>query len=256
MPTQKIEAAAQFLFAARNRRTPGERIPQDVRPADVAEALAVAQRVTDLVGQPVGGYKCSVPSDARPVAFAAIFAPTIVTASPCRIMPVNGKAKVEPEIAFVIGRDLPARKNPYSDDEIRAAVKEARLVIEILGPRYADPTGIAYPELLADSIANQALFVGPAISKPFERDLTRFQFAIQDAMGSLMDREGTHPDGNPEWPLRWLANHLAGTSTPLRAGQIVTTGSYAGAVDVPLDLALTFVYGDLGTLTVTFTPAS
>jgi hypothetical protein len=49
-------------------------------------------------------------------------------------------------------------------------------------------------------------------------------------------------------PLYWLANYLAMGGTPLRAGMIVTTGSYCGAVNVPIDTPLTFAYGDLGTL--------
>jgi 2-keto-4-pentenoate hydratase len=56
-------------------------------------------------------------------------------------------------------------------------------------------------------------------------------------------------------PLYWLANYLGIGGTPLRAGMIVTTGSYCGAVDVPIDTPLTFAYGDLGTLAATLTRA-
>ena len=42
----------------------------------------------------------------------------------------------------------------------------------------------------------------------------------------------------------------------LRAGMIVTTGSYCGVLDVPLDTPLTFTYGDLGTLAMTLTRAA
>ena len=36
----------------------------------------------------------------------------------------------------------------------------------------------------------------------------------------------------------------------------MTTGSYAGVLEVPVDTPLTFVYGDLGEFTVTFTPVA
>jgi 2-keto-4-pentenoate hydratase len=55
--------------------------------------------------------------------------------------------------------------------------------------------------------------------------------------------------------LYWLANYLAKDGTPLRAGMIVTTGSYCGALDVPIDTPLTFKYGDLGSLSVTLNRA-
>ena len=42
-------------------------------------------------------------------AMAPIYAPTIFASSPCPILPIAGKARIEPEIAFFMGRDLPPR---------------------------------------------------------------------------------------------------------------------------------------------------
>ncbi|MCC7326619.1 MAG: 2-keto-4-pentenoate hydratase [Burkholderiales bacterium] len=255
MPSAAHEAAAQFLFAARKRRTPGPRIPADCRPSSVVDALTIQQRVADLIGAPIGGWKCSLPSDARPVLAAPIFAPTIHTASPYPVIGRGATAKVEPEIAFVFARDLPARATPYGEGEIRAAIGDARLVLEIMGSRYEDPASIGFPELLADSVANQGLFVGPVVDDAFNRPLEAFTVTVAANGGALAKHDGKHPDAHPLRPLYWLANHLATTATPLRAGQIVTTGSYCGVLDVPFDQALTIRYGDLGTLSVTLTQA-
>ena len=46
------------------------------------------------------------------------------------------------------------------------------------------------------------------------------------------------PTGHPLRPLVWLANYLASHGTGLTAKQVVTTGSYCGMVDVPLDTPL------------------
>lgn len=256
MPSPAHEAAAQFLFAARNRRTPGPRIPAEARPADVADALAIQKRVGELVGQPVGGWKCSVPSEPRPVLAAPIFAPTIIASSPYPVIGSGGTAKVEPEIAFVLARDLPARATPYREDEIRAALREARFVLEIMGPRYADPAAVSFPELLADGVANQGLFVGPVVPDAFDRPLEAFPITVRTGSGVLATRDGKHPDVHPLRPLYWLANYLAERGDYLRAGQIVTTGSYCGVIDAPLGEPLTFGYGDLGTLAVTLTRAA
>ena len=249
------ESAAQFLLAARKRGTPGPRIPAEFRPADIDDALAIQSRVTELVAQPVGGYKCSVPSEPRPVSVAPIFTSTIAHASPCPVLGVGATARVEPEIAFVIGRDLPARATPYGESEIRDAIKEARLVLEILGPRYSDPGSVTFPELLADGLANQGLLVGPVLGNPWNSNLEAFPLTIGTGAGVLTTHEGKHADGHPLRPLYWLANYLASGSTPLRMGVIVTTGSYCGAVDVPLGTPLTFGFGDLGTLSATLTRA-
>jgi 2-keto-4-pentenoate hydratase len=57
-----------------------------------------------------------------------------------------------------------------------------------------------------------------------------------------------------------LVNFLAaggyGEGVSLKAGQIVTTGSYCGVVDVPLETALAIRYGDIGTLSVQFSAAA
>src|ERR1700694_5735193 len=127
------DAAARHLVAARTARRPGERLPEACRPADVADALAIQERVRELLGTAIGGWKCSLPSAGREIAAAPIFASAITSGSTWRI---------EPEIAFVIGNDLPPRATPCSDAELRAAIRETRIVLELIGPRYADPAAV------------------------------------------------------------------------------------------------------------------
>jgi len=255
LPTPNHESAAQFLLAARKRGTPGPRLPAELRPADTDDGLAIQARMTALVGQPVGGYKCALPSGARPVLMAPIFAPTITHASTCPVLAVGATVRIEPEIAFVMARDLPSRAAIYSESEIGSAIKEARLVLEILGSRFSDLDSANFPEVLADGLANQGLLVGPVLSDPWNRELESLTIVIDSASGVVANHDGKHPDGHPVRPLYWLANYLAYRGTPLQRGMIVTTGSYCGAVDVPLDTPLTVEFGDLGTLSATLTRA-
>jgi 2-keto-4-pentenoate hydratase len=250
--TEMRDAAARHLVAARTARRPGERLPEACRPTDVADALAIQERVRELLGVAIGGWKCSVPSAEREIAAAPIFASTITSDSPCPMLPIGGKARIEPEIAFVLGRDLPLCATPYSDAEVRAAIRETRTVLELIGPRYADPAAVTYPELLADGIANQGLLVGPVVADGLELPLEGFRIAIDAPDGALLARDGKHPDGHPLRPLHWLANHLASRGAGLTAGQVVTTGSYCGMVDVPLDTPLVVAFGDFGRLSVQF----
>ncbi|HEY7942999.1 MAG: 2-keto-4-pentenoate hydratase [Burkholderiales bacterium] len=260
MDPSSIQAAALQLVAARTARRPGERLPASCRPMDADAGLAIQRRVGEMLGLPIGGWKCSAPTSERKIAAAPIFAPTIDSVAPCPIVPIAGKARVEPEIAFVLARDLPARAAAYDEADVRAAIGETRLVLELMGPRYADPSAITFPELLADSIANQGLFVGPLISNPHGLPLDAFPIVIDGADGTLLTRDGRHPDGNPLRPLYWLANFLAGggygEGVWLKAGQVVTTGSYCGVVDVPLATALVVRYGDFGVLNAQFSAAA
>jgi len=255
MKTSEHESAAQFLLAARNRGTPGSRIPEEFRPATAADGLAIQARVGELLGWPVGGWKCSVPTGPRPAPLAPIFAPTIQRTSPCAVKGTGPSARIEPEIAFVLGRDLPKRATPYSDHEVNDAVQEARFVLELMGSRYTEPSSVTFAELVADGISNQGLFVGPVLVDPWHRTLEAFPLTVHAGGDVFATKDGKHPDGHPVRPLYWLANHLAAQNNPLRAGMIVTTGSYCGVLDVPLDTPLKFTYGDLGALAVTLTRA-
>lgn len=247
------DTAARHLVAARSARRPGERLPEACRPADVADALAIQERVRELLDAAIGGWKCSLPSAEREIAAAPIFASTITSDSPCPILPIAGKARIEPEIAFVIGHDLPSRATPYGDAEVRAAIRETRIVLELIGPRYADPAAVTYPEFLADNIANQGLFVGPVVANGIELPLEAFRIAIDTPNRQLLMRDGRHPDGHPLRPLVWLANYLVSHGTGLAAEQVVTTGSYCGMVDVPLDTPLVVRFGNFAAVSVQFT---
>lgn len=249
------ELAAHFLLAARKSRAPGPRIPAQFRPGDIDAGLAVQVRVTELLGQRVGGYKCSLPSTQRPVLLAPIFAPTITRASPCQVLAAGATARIEPEIAFVMARGLPRRANAYTDSEVRDAIGEVRLVLEILGSRYSDLDVVTFPEVVADGLANQGLFVGPVVHDPWNKELETLPIVIDSPTGILATHQGKHPDGHPVRPLHWLVNYLANHGKPLCAGMIVTTGSYCGAIDVPLDTPIRVAYGDLGTLSTTLTRA-
>src|SRR4030095_12488453 len=101
------EAAAQFLVAARKSGRPGARLPEGLRPPDLESALAIQHRVVELLGQAVGGWKCSLPSEERPINAAPILASTIFRHSPCTIVAAGATAKIEPEVAFVMAQDLP-----------------------------------------------------------------------------------------------------------------------------------------------------
>jgi 2-keto-4-pentenoate hydratase len=197
-----------------------------------------------------------LPTPERAISCAAL-PPTIARSSPCPVIAHAGIARIEPEIAFVLANALPPRAAPYTDAEIRAAIGETRLVLELLDSRYADPAGVTFPELLADQVSNQGLFVGPVLPDGMSRNLEGFPVAIDGPQGRLHSRDGRHPDGHPLRPLFWLANFLASSTERggLDAGQIITSGSYAGALEVPTGVPLSVRFGGLGKIAVTLLAA-
>src|SRR6266540_3743012 len=188
LTTAQRDEAARHLLAARRARQPGPRLPDACRPSDLEDALAIQRRVQELLGVATGGWKCSVPTQERAISCAAIFAPTIARASPC------------PVIALVLGRNLPPRATSYGEAEVRTAIAETRLVLELLDSRYADPGAVTFAELLADQVSNQGLFVGPILSDAFSRPLEEFPIAIEGRAGALYRRDGGPPRGTAHRP--------------------------------------------------------
>jgi 2-keto-4-pentenoate hydratase len=245
---ERVDGAARHLVAARRAGVAGPLLPDACRPDDIETALAIQRRVVELSGEPVGGWKCALPPPGR-VVVAPIFASTIhASASPFRVVADTPTVRVEPEIAFVVDRDLPPRDRPYNDDEVHRAIREVRLALEVLGCRYADPSRATVPELLADGQFNQGLVVGQIVPDSQHAKLDAIALEFQGGVNRSID--GRHPDGHPFKPLLWLVNFLNARGESLRAGQIVTTGSYAGAIDVPLGQGLTVRFGELGSLAV------
>ncbi len=148
----------------------------------------------------------------------------------------------------MLKRDLPQRDTPYSEADVRAAIGETRLVLELLGTRYADPAAVGWLEMMADCMQNQGLCVGPLVPGGLDAPLAAFPVTVRGQTRALSTHDGRHGDGHPLRPLVWLANFLAERGEGLRAGQIVTTGSYAGAIEVPLEETLTVTFGDLGAI--------
>jgi len=249
-----VDAAAHHLVAARTTARPAGRLACELRPVSASDAIAIQQRVAEILHASIGGWKCSLPNAGKTIV-APIFADLIHSHSPAAVYPVDAAAAIEPEIACVLARDLPARAAPYTEDEVRAAVGEVRLVLELIGCRYADPADLPSVEMLADNGNNQGLYVGPAIAHPWQQSLAALALTISGPDGQILARDGRHPDAHPLRPLAWLANELGSArwgGRGLAAGQIVTTGSYAGVLRVPLATMLAIRFGDLGTIDVEF----
>ncbi|HYR25177.1 MAG TPA: fumarylacetoacetate hydrolase family protein [Aquabacterium sp.] len=245
--------AAEILVGRRLTGACGPVLPQDCRPADLEEALAIQAAVTDLLlarhGERVAGWKCGLPEPGRLV-LAPIYAGAVHHAGDAPVWAEAGQVKVEPELAFVLGRDLPARAQPYTPDEVDAAVCRTHLALELIHNRYDAASAPAFPDRLADGLVNQGLWLGPEVDGATAREARQLTLRVPQTDGSVQTVTGAHPAGAPRAPLYWLAEFLRARGVGLRAGQVVITGSYAGAPWVPVGEPLTFGFDPLGRLTV------
>ena len=239
------QAAANLIFEARRDRTTVARLPEHLRPTTKEAAIAVQRAVTNLLQKPVRAWKCAVPKPDR-FPCAPIF--DLFEAGAVPVVPATSIKLIEPEVAFVLSKDLRRRETPYSESEVRAGIASAHLVVEVLGPRFSQFMETDIHEKVADHIVNESLVLGPEISVPVAETLQGFDFTMSSSHGVLVHMKATHPDGAPFGGLLWLVNYLCSEGLGLSKGDVITTGSYAGFVNAPLGQELTLTYGDLGSV--------
>ncbi|WP_413701074.1 hypothetical protein ACLKMH_04870 [Psychromonas sp. KJ10-10] len=137
-----------------------ELIPQDLEQVHNIQAEMIKLREDAVIG-----WKCLEPLSENQFIFAPIFADTLQSGEQCALFSQNEKARVEPEIAFVLGADLPANEAGYSVAEIDDAVKVRHMALELMQSRYNDQPDITFYEKLADGLVNQGLYIGPELDK-------------------------------------------------------------------------------------------
>lgn len=246
--------AAAILTQRRIDGSQGDRLPQEIRPQNIDDALAIQDAVTELwcdeMDDSVGGWKCLLPPQDK-IIVGPIYTSSINSVSPVSLWPKGDLARIEPEMGFVFAKDLPTRAEPYTAAEVDAAIARTHMALELINCRYATPGDCEFPEMLADSLLNQGMFVGPQIDAGLAK--TKAELAIKiTTNGVTTDYAGKHPNQAPRAGLYWLAEFLRQQGKGIVAGQVVITGSFAGVIEVPLNTDVKIQYENLGEMTVRF----
>ncbi|WP_420383445.1 2-keto-4-pentenoate hydratase [Novosphingobium sp.] len=157
--------------------------------------------------------------------------------------------KVEAEIAFVLGADLP---DPQSTPEqVAAAVTSVHAAIEIVDSRITD-WKIAFADTVADN-GSSAFFVLADAGKPLDGlDIWTAGMVMQINGAIVSLGVGAAALGHPLKAAAWLAQTLAARGEPLRAGDVLLAGALGPMVTLtPGDRVEAFV-GGLGSCAFTY----
>lgn len=252
--------AATLLVDRRISGNQSDRLPEKCRPQNLEQALMIQAAVTEQwcerMDDSVGGWKCLLPPEDKLVV-GPIYTRTIDSVAPvslwAKTTAEGDRARIEPELAFFFGQDLPPRAEPYAPADVDAAIARTHMALELINSRYADPASCEFPEMLADGLVNQGLFIGPEIDSASARAASSFTITMTCANGEVIERQGQHPNTHPRAPLYWLAEFLRSRGEGIVAGQAVITGSYAGVIEVPLHTDIQIAYAGLGNMQVSFT---
>jgi 2-keto-4-pentenoate hydratase len=231
--TTHTEAWA-YLAAAR-RAGPGPGLPEALRPRTEADAYAIQALGMAALGE-IGGWKVGAPGPEAPIscapmpAFGLHHSPAVLNGSDFT------SREIESEIAFVIGQDLPPRTAPYTEAEIDAAIASCHAGLEVLQSRFAQPDDIDGLSNLADLIRHGAYVLGAPIEG--WRGIAFPALAVRQVIaGEEIVRVG-NPAGDMMRLMVWLANVGAAWAGGLKAGQIVTCGSWTGKLPAPVGAAV------------------
>ncbi len=238
------EAAAGLIEQALVRGERLEGLPDECRPADLAQAYQIQRRLADRLGQR-GGWKVGAksPDPDAPRHYSPLPA-NLVRQGPVELaFPRFSYPTLEAEVAFKLGKDLPARDRPYSPAEVREAVASVHAVIELVDSRFmAWPEGVDALTHLADLQNNGFLVVGEGRSDWRSLSLETLEVSLSVDDAEIVNARGGNPAGDPFGLLVWLANALPDQGQALSAGEIVTCGSCTGKTPAkgPLQCVATF----------------
>jgi 2-keto-4-pentenoate hydratase len=240
----RIERGVSLLLALRRGEIKLEELPADSTPRTVAEAQEMHDRVTAALVDQILGWKYYFSYKAQEAPLrTAIYR---CFDSPARIPRALSQLRlIEPELAFRLLRDLPARSKRYGHDEVADAL-EAVPAMEVIGARFTYAShddlrrriaGSRRFDRLADHNSNGAFVLGRGRKDWRDLDLWKMKVKMSQGDSTMVDSIGGHPFIDPFLPLFVLANDMR-EREGLLAGQILATSSYSGFYQVAADVTV------------------
>lgn len=260
---ERIAAAAERLWRAHATGTPCDPVSDLLAGGSLEDAYAVQDVNTRrwlgagrrLVGRKIGLTSAAVQGQlgVDQPDYGMLFADMSVDEGVDVALGRLLQPKVEAEIAFVLGRDLPHPDTTAA--EVMRAVEFALPAIEIVDSRVRD-WRIGILDTVADNASSGLYVLG---SRPVP--LSGFDPIL---CGMVMERRGEPVStgagraclGSPVSAAAWLARTMAASGRPLSAGDVVMTGALGPMVAVePGDVVEAHISG-VGTVTAAFASAS
>lgn len=231
----RLAPAAELLVEVWRRARTVREIPAACRPRDLSEAYKLQSLVAAKLGLTRAGWKIGCTSDAArkimksdgPFAGRVFLSRCFVSGTTLDAAKYALRG-LEGEFAFVLGRDLKPRKQPYTRAEVLEAIDDLYPAIEVVDSRYDDFRKVTLPELVADMGCNGALIVGAPVKNWRKLDLAKAKVAMRVGRKTVGKGSGAAVmNEDPVAALLWLANNPCAPEG-LKAGEIVTTGTCTG----------------------------
>lgn len=136
--------------------------------------------------------------------------------------------RCEPEIVFILGRDLSGESATSAD--VLGATAAVAVGIEVLDSRYRDYR-FTMPDVIADNTSAGRFVVGAPVA-PDGIDLRLAGVVLEHNGEVVATATGAASLGHPASAVAWLVRNLSTRGGGLRAGEVVLSGGLTAAVPV------------------------
>ncbi len=236
-------------------------LPAPMRPGSLDDGRAIQALWVEVTGDRVAGWKIAATSLAGQQHIAVdgplagpVFARRVHADGASLALTRNRMRVAECEIVFRMGRALVPRPQPYSRDEVRAAVQSLHPGIEVPDSRFRQFERAGAAQLIADCACTNDMVVGEGVL-PDARVQALPALVVQACVsdGRTPQGQGSNVLGDPVQALCWLVNELRATGRTLEAGQFVTTGACVPPIPVLPGQRVDAEFGWIGRLSASFT---
>lgn len=254
--------AAEHIWTCWRNGTVIASLPDTCRPADRTDGYAIQAHYEAFSGRPLFGWKIAATSTAGqqhigvdgPIA-GRLLSEHVFKDGATLAFGHNRMAVTEPEFAFQLGENLPARDKEYTVDDVLPAVETLHPAIEIPDSRFEPFETAGAGQLIADNACTNDFVLGPEMPDIWRKmDLSRHTVDFTVEGQEIVEGIGANVLGDPCIALTWIANELSRFGIGLKAGQIVTTGTCSTPQPVGPGDSVTADFGALGSVSLRFVP--
>ncbi len=255
----QIASASQTLHDHWRAGTKLDALDDWLKPQNRTEGYAIQAAIEKYSTTHLFGWKIAATSEAGqkhinvdgPMA-GRILAETVIPDGGTATMAGNEMRVAEPEFAFRMRTDLPARSTPYTMQQVLDAVDTLHPAIEIPDSRFSNFAGAGAAQLIADNACAHLFVLGQATTFDWRsRDLVE-EKPVTTMRGQQFVGHGKNVLGDPLIALAWLANELRALGLTLRAGEIVTTGTCHPPLPIQSGDVVAADFGVIGKVSVKF----
>jgi 2-keto-4-pentenoate hydratase len=248
-------AAARFLADAHNKRARYENLTGALEPPTIADAYRVQEALRPLwepTRGKIGGLKIATTTKVMQQLMGIdhpcggmIYGREIYATGHQLRLSAYRHVVVECELAVRVGQTLAKKGQPYTRDDVRAAITGVMPAYELIEDRDAVYRETTAKTLIADNAWNAGIVLGREVPPPpglLDGIIATLETGVATKTGKTDDPMGA---------LAFIVNLAADRGRPLEAGQVVITGSAIPTLPIALGESFRFTLAGLGAVQMT-----